>query len=135
MNEGRVISFAPKARPLSGEVTLTSDDLCLANGKVHHGPQWAFTGHAKVDGEDALVPIHVGIVAEIDDEPESMGWLDRQDDGLAGKFVVGTDWEAVIRNAAFGAVTWLIDIEFATDPEGDIQGLRVGMRRKQAAHD
>ena len=132
MSEGRIVSFTPKARPLSGEVTLASDDLCLGNGKVHYGPQWAFTAHAQVDGEDAPVHIHAGIVAGIEDEPESMGWLDRHDDGLAGKFVVGADWEAVIRHAAFGAASWLIDIEFATDPEGDIQRLRVGMRRKQA---
>ena len=132
MSDDRVVSFTPRARPVAGAVTFANDELFLGNGKVHHGPQWAFTAHAQIDGEDARVPIHASIVAEVEDEPESMGWLDRHDDALAGKFVVGADWEAVIRHAAFGATSWLIDIEFVTDAEGDIQRLRVGMRRKQA---
>lgn len=131
MSDDRVVSFTPRGRPLAGAVTFASDELCLANGKVHHGPQWAFTAHAEVDGEDAPIPINASIVAEIEDEAESMGWLDRHDGALAGKFVVGADWDAVIRHAAFGATPWLIDIEFVTDAEGDVQRLRVGMRRKQ----
>lgn len=130
---GRVIPFRPKAAPITGSVRFPSDDLSLFVAKAHYGPQWRLSAEARVAGEDRGVPVQASLVAEIADEPDSMGWLDRGEDGLSGKFVVGRDWEDAIRQAAFSAQSWEIEISFATDAEGDIVSLKLGMWRRQVA--
>ena len=131
MSDDRIVSFRPKAQPVSGSVIFPSDILCLPFIKGHYGPQWAFTAEARIDGEARPVPVQVSLVADIADEPESMGWLDRSDDGFSGKFVVGADWEDIIRQAAFSSAPWDIEISFATDPEGEVLQLTLGMWRRQ----
>ena len=131
MNDDRVVSFRPKLQPVSGSVRFPSDILCLPFVKSHYGPQWAFTAEARIDGELRSIPVHASLVADIADEPESMGWLDRGDDGFSGKFVVGADWEDIIRQAAFSSAPWDIEISFATDPEGEVLQLTLGMWRRQ----
>jgi len=131
VSDGRVISFRSKPQPVSGSVRFQSDALCLPFVKAHYGPQWAFTAEAQVDGEAKSIPVHASLVADIDDEPESMGWLDRAEDGFSGKFVVGADWEDIIRQAAFSSAPWDIEISFATDPEGEVLQLTLGMWRRQ----
>ncbi len=131
MNDDRVVSFRPKARPAAGRVTLSTDALFLPFSKAHHGPQWAFTAQAKVDGEDAPVAIHAALVGAVPDEPDSMGYLDRGEDGFSGKFVVGHDWEEAIRLAAFSTAPWDLQISFAVDAEGDVVRVSLAMTRRR----
>lgn len=135
MSDDRVISFRPKARPAAGRVTVSTNALFLPFSKPLHGPQWAFTALAEIDGDKTPVPIHVSLVAEIADEPDALGWLDRGDDGFSGKLVVGADWEATIRHAAFSATPWNLEISFGADAEGDVVRLTLGMTRVQVSDD
>ena len=127
----RVIPFRPRAEPVAGSISFSNEALGLPYGKSHYGPQWGFTARALINGEDALIPVHASLVAEIPDEPDSLGWLDRGDDGFSGKFVVGAEWEDIIRQAAFSPVAWDVEISFATDAEGEVVRLTLGMFRRQ----
>jgi len=131
VSDDRVVNFRPKAQPVAGSGGVPGERLCLPFIKAHSGPQWAFTAEGKIDGEPESIPVHASLVSDIADEPESMGWLDRGDDGFSGKFVVGADWEDIIRQAAFSSAPWDIEISFATDPEGEVLQLTLGMWRRQ----
>jgi len=128
----RVVPFRPRAQPVAGSVSFPNDALRLPFGKSHYDPQWGFSARARIDGEEAPVPVEAGLVAEIADEPDSLGWLDRGEDGFSGKFVIGHDWEAIIRQAAFSPVPWEIQLSFSTDGEGEVVRLSLGMFRRQA---
>ena len=127
---GRVVPLRPRTDHTSGTVIIRSDSLFLLSGKLQYGPQWGFNAEMEIDGEPQRFPLHAGIVGEIDDEPESLGWLDREADSYSGKFVVGQGWEDLIRQAAFSATPWEIEVAFLLDADGDIVRLSIGMRRE-----